>query len=91
MSHNPYYRRFPPSLAPLALVEARRRTGATHDPGQGRIERTLAAILARPIWLWSGNSSPSLMPVCRIGKCCCAPASIWETRLSTAMTSSVTV
>lgn len=26
----------------------------TNDPGQGRIERTLAAILARPLWR-SGN------------------------------------
>jgi class 3 adenylate cyclase len=55
MSHNPHYRRFPPSLAPLALLEARRRTGLTNNPGQGRIERTLAAILARPLWLRSGN------------------------------------
>ena len=28
--------------------------GVTNDPGQGRIERTLAAILARPLWR-SGN------------------------------------
>lgn len=27
----------------------------TNNPGQGRIERTLAAILARPLWLRSGN------------------------------------
>jgi class 3 adenylate cyclase len=27
----------------------------TNDPGQSRIERTLAAILARPLWLRSGN------------------------------------
>jgi hypothetical protein len=27
----------------------------TNNPGQGRIERTLAAILARPLWLRFGN------------------------------------